>query len=267
MWIDKALSSLDSQRLRRMAGRCSMTPGVAMYRHVGTAIAVLAFVTLSAQQAAATEWSDTVAYYSGIGHAGAGEARALRVGRVLTVDGSYDGPWPSGVSCTPSAAATNFAGQDVNRLAGWSLGRLGPIYALNYLRTHDQLEARTINYIIMYDPGSPDDFSGSCDTDPRVAASATLTWWLGMPDTDHRLVVIAGQLTQTSDYQSIRQTYFPAIVAAGPRVRHRVLVCGYDLDHDASYSRYAALMVAHRLPTTPTACPRQGTQPVLGWNP
>ncbi|MGW4523626.1 hypothetical protein [Amycolatopsis sp. NPDC004378] len=212
---------------------------------------------------------ENVVFYSGVGHAGAETAQSLGAARVLTVDGTFDGRWPGQQSCQPDASAVAFGGYRITRLAGWSLGRLGPIYALGYLRSHAPAVARDIDYIVMYDPGSPEDFNGSCDSAPQVDASNVLAWWLGMPGTDHRLVVVAGTLTATDDYESIRGTYFPAIRAAGLATRLRVLVCGYDLDHEQAYEKYARLMTGPRLLTVPAAlsCPAQSGRPVPGWNP
>ncbi|WP_146060242.1 hypothetical protein [Amycolatopsis sp. CA-128772] len=222
-------------------------------------------------QAAAGQHRSTrdVVFYSGVGHAGAETASSLGASRVLTVDGSYDGKWPGDQPCRPSAASIAFGGKHITRLAGWSLGRLGPIYALGYLRTHAPAVARDIDYVVMYDPGSPDDFDGSCDSAPQVDASNVLAWWLGMPGTDHRLVIIAGTLTASDNYRSIRETYFPAIRAAGPAIRLRVLVCGYDLDHEQTYEQHASLMVGPRLQTVPAprTCPDEGTHLMRGWNP
>jgi hypothetical protein len=210
-----------------------------------------------------------VTYYSGLGDAGAAKARTLDVDRVLTANNTYDGRWYADPPCTPSTDAVNFAGKDINRLAGWSLGRLGPIYALKYMKDHNQDQARRINYVILFDPGSPANF-GSCDYDQtKVQASATLAWWLQL-SSDNRLIVISGNPTATNHHQSIQQAYFPAIKAAGQAVRQRVLVCNYNLNHEQTYNNYAYLMTStQRVATTQglSSCPKQGNSQVWGWNP
>ncbi|MGW1164750.1 hypothetical protein [Streptomyces sp. NPDC002550] len=211
-----------------------------------------------------------VAYYSGKGNAGADLARSLHFGRVLTADGSYDGKWPGDGSCRPSANAVAFAGRNITRLAGWSLGRLGPIYALRYLKDHDPPRARNINYVVLYDPGTPQSDFGKCDEPGTrtVQADQTLAWWLQL-SSDNRLIVMAGKLTATNHHQSIQQNYFPAVKRAGGAVRSRVLVCNYSLGHAEVWNTYAHVMSQDRLPTTQglNSCPRQGASQVWGWNP
>lgn len=211
-----------------------------------------------------------VTYYSGVGTAGAQTARNLGVARVLTDNGSFDGPWHSNTKCAPNASAVNFAGKDITRLAGWSLGRLGPIYALKYLKDHNGTEAaRHINYVVLFDPGAPADF-GSCDYNhPNVRADQTLAWWLSL-STDNRLVIMSGNDTAVNRHQTIQNAYFPAIKAAGTAVRQRVLVCNYTLNHEDTYNRNAGVMTNDaRISTLQglNSCPRQGTQQVWGWNP
>ena len=168
-----------------------------------------------------------------------------------------------------SSNAVNFAGKDINRLAGWSLGRLGPIYALKYLKDHNPAAAKRINYVILFDPGAPADF-GACDyNQTTVKASSTLAWWLGL-SSDNRLIVLSGNLTATNHHQTIQTAYFPAIKQAGSATRHRVLVCNYSLSHQAVYNNYAYLMTASaRLGTSQGfgSCPKQGSSSVWGWNP
>lgn len=210
-----------------------------------------------------------VAYYSGKGSAGAPKARSLKADRVLTADGTYDGRWTPSTHCVPSSNAVSFAGKDINRLAGWSLGRLGPIYALKYLKDHNPNAAKRINYVIMFDPGAPADF-GDCDYNrTTVQADSTLAWWLKLSG-DNRLVILSGNYTATNHHQTIQTAYFPAIKKAGSTVRKRVLVCNYRLGHGAVYDTYAKWMTSSdRLKTTQgfSSCPKQGTSSVWGWNP
>ncbi len=210
-----------------------------------------------------------VAYYSGLGSAGSPKANNLGVDRNLTYDGSYDGRWKPGVSCVPDSNAIKFASKDINRLAGWSVGRLGPIYALRYLKDHNPEAARRINYVVMFDPGAPSSFD-KCDYNrTTVQADTTLAWWLGLSDSN-RLIIMSGKPTATNHHETIQNAYFPAIKQAGTGVRTRVLVCNYGLDHNATYNNYAYLMTAsYRLSTAQgfSSCPKQGSAAVWGWNP
>jgi len=210
-----------------------------------------------------------VTYYSGLGHAGSSTAQSRGVDRNLTEDGSYDGQWKPAALCVPDARAVSFGGKDINRLAGWSLGRLGPIYALKYLKDHNPAAAQRINYVVLYDPGAPKDF-GSCDYDrTNVQADTTLAWWLGLSG-DNRLIIMSGNLTATNRHQTIQDAYFPAIKQAGSAIRSRVLVCNYKLKHEAVFNNYSSLMVSPtRLSTQQglDSCPKQGKSSVWGWNP
>lgn|GEM_PF-3810812 len=191
-----------------------------------------------------------VTYYSGSGNAGSPKAQSLSVNRNLTQNGSYDGRWSPATQCVPDARSVSFADKDINRLAGWSIGRLGPIYALKYLKDHNPAAASRINYVILFDPGAPSDF-GTCDYNrTTVQADSTLAWWLGLSG-DNRLIIMSGDLTATNHHQTIQNAYFPAIKQAASAVRQRVLVCNYSLSHDATYNNYAYLMTSpSRLATT-----------------
>jgi hypothetical protein len=211
-----------------------------------------------------------VVYYSGKGSAGAPRAWTLGVDRDLTADGTYDGRWTPSTHCIPDQHAVNFAAKDINRLAGWSPGRLGPIYALKYMKDHNQTaRAKRINYVLMYDPGAPADF-GECDYNhPKVQADATLAWWLQL-STDNRLVILSGNDTAIKHHQTIQRSLLPGHQGAGTTVRKRVIVCNYTLSHAATYNNYAYLMTNNaRLSTTQglDSCPRQGSTRVWGWNP
>jgi hypothetical protein len=211
-----------------------------------------------------------VTYYSGLGSAGAQAARDLGIARVLTDNGSFDGRWHPSTQCSPDSSAVNFAGKDITRLGGWSLGRLGPIYALKYLKDHNGTDqARHINYIVLFDPGAPAEF-GTCDYNhPNVRADQTLAWWLGLSTSNH-LIIMSGNDTATNHHQTIQTAYFPAIKNAGTTVRQRVLVCNYSLNHQDTYYHNAHVMTDNtQIPTTQglTSCPTQGGQQVWGWNP
>jgi hypothetical protein len=67
--------------------------------------------------------------------------------------------WATG-TCDPTVAANLPNG--VSKLAGWSLGRLGPIYFLNSA-TYAQIQQ--VHTIILFDPGNTSDFGvyGDCE--------------------------------------------------------------------------------------------------------
>ena len=211
----------------------------------------------------------SVVYYSGKGAAGSAQAQKNGADRILTENGTYDDQWTPSNHCVPDKGAVNFGGKDINRLAGWSLGRLGPIYALKYMKDHGHTaQARRINYVILFDPGSRGAF-GECDYDQKtVKASETLAWWLALSD-DNRLVILSGNDTASNRHETIQEAYFPAIKTAGSSLRKRVLVCNYSLSHKATYETYSNLMKSGRRPTVQgfNSCPKQGAAQVWGWNP
>lgn len=220
--------------------------------------------------------SSSVAYYSGVNSAGAGQADALQVARVLTdaPNATFDGQWTSGVKCSPNKNAVNFAGANIKRLAGFSLGRLGPVYALNYLRWHNGAEyANSIDYVVMFDPGNSVDLlsSDSCDRYGTAAdAGNTLGWWLTQPNTDHRLVILSGSRTAEQQHKGIQEAYFNVIRRNWPAARSKIIVCNYTYGHDATFSNLKSEMVnATRISTAQgvNSCPRQGNAQVWGWNP
>jgi hypothetical protein len=129
----------------------------------------------------------------------------------------------------------------VTTLAGWSLGRLGPTYIMQY---NFARVAASIDQIILYDPGSYDEYfgDGSCDT--HFDQSRVYADWLSV-NPNNRLVILAGKVTrdvyhpdaQGHYYQGIQQALFPRLT--GTPLGAQVLVCDYhDLDHPEVLSNF-----------------------------
>jgi hypothetical protein len=123
------------------------------------------------------------------------------------------------------------AGRTVTTLAGWSLGRVGPLYYLQGFQSRWQ----TINYVLMIDPGSYDQLRNGCDW--TINANSILYNWLHANPHAH-LVILAGASTKDPQHPSyvnghtyyhrgIQEVYF-ARIRQDAGVRSRVLVCNYQ---------------------------------------
>nr|AIA11780.1 hypothetical protein [uncultured bacterium]AIA12023.1 hypothetical protein [uncultured bacterium] len=163
-----------------------------------------------------------------------------------TVHRSYSA-WTNSTRCS-SANANNFPSLYNNKYittaAGWSVGRLGPVYTLE--ATQDNQTGgrwQEIDYILLIDPGNYTDFfySGSCDT--ANSRGPLFTKWL-KANTNAKLVILAGKRTGENGHRGIQELYFNYLRNNnGPRTstdaRSRVLVCNYDgASHDAMYADF-----------------------------
>lgn len=101
------------------------------------------------------------------------------------------GTWQGGKSCNPSNAyvstPSTLNGRTVSTLAGWSLGRDGVLYELEFLTAIRSPILSQIKYVLMIDPGGYADLGGSCDS---VAGSALAKWLRAVPDA--HLVILSG---------------------------------------------------------------------------
>lgn len=145
-------------------------------------------------------------------------------------------------------------GRTVTTLAGWSLGRMGPIYAIG----RDRQLRRQVNFILIYDPGSLGDMTPSCD--PIVGTSKILHSWLS-ENTGNRLMILAGARTKDSgsggSHQGIQRVWLSHLRG---EVSRRVTVCNFDrLGHRETLASYAHLMAEGPRST----CPPGAT----GWHP
>jgi len=132
-------------------------------------------------------------------------------------------------------------GRRVTTLAGWSLGRLGPTYIMQY---NFPRVAASIDSIILYDPGSYEEYTSEDSCDGEFDQSALYARWLGLRG-NNRLLILAGRTTRDVDqpepgntYQGIRRALFPRI--SGTPLAQQVLVCNYDdLSHVGVLSNFS----------------------------
>jgi hypothetical protein len=185
--------------------------------------------------------------------------------------------WYRGRDCSAGYAVPNlngsYGGKLITTLAGWSYGRNGPIM---FLAAKPPWWTQ-VNYILLFDPGSMDEYyTGVCDT-KYPQKSALLADWLAR-DASNRLVVLAGRTTadyehrvngrghagiQNRLFQDIRT--YPRL--SGRSIRSQVVVCNYDgMSHKDVWINFRHRMNA--APITRSTCPRaEGYRRVTSWNP
>lgn len=196
-------------------------------------------------------------YYSGAGDAGWNYARPY-ASYIMTDNGSRGyRDWSHG-NCQSDWAddyPTVVGGRTVTTLAGWSLGRLGPIYLLANASMR-----RNVNYILMFDPGSLSELRG-CDR--TVGASSRLATWL-RERSSNQLVIMAGAATKPNRHQSIQDIYFAPSIRGNSSITDQVLVCnvennGVPWSHEDVIRGYAWMINQ----PAPSRCPSG----FLGWRP
>lgn len=184
-------------------------------------------------------------FYSGEGDAGAPYAIGARLTLTASSRG-YDGVWTASGHCNTSNAASFPSvvdGEPISALAGYSLGRLGPIYFLKQAPSR----ASEINYILMFDPGNSGDLSG-CDADPKIGSWNVLAGWLGQRSTN-KLVIMSGPLTSSEGHGAIRAYYLRNLSAA--TLQSQVLVCDTSVSHDDFMKVYGWMLGGE----VPSSCP------------
>ncbi|MGH3721457.1 MAG: hypothetical protein ACRDRI_21935 [Pseudonocardiaceae bacterium] len=138
--------------------------------------------------------------------------------------------WAAG-SCSSSKGG-NFpdvvGGKRVTTLTGWSLGRLGPTYFL----ASSFNRAGNINSVILYGPGSYNDYFGAGSCDRNYDQSDLYARWLRL-SSGNRLLILAGAVTADYSHKvngyghaGIQNALFGKI--RGQAVANQVLVCNYD---------------------------------------
>ena len=160
-------------------------------------------------------------------------------------------------------------GRRVTTLAGWSIGRMGPLY---FIRDYPE-RRRNISYILLFDPGSYHELLGDCD---RSNLSTVLANWLGAPGSNNRLAILAGKASYDAAnpsivngrryyHRGIQDVYFRAI-RGNAALSSRVAVCNYNsMSHEDVFINFQFMMNQPRIGTT---CPRapDGSKPTP-WRP
>jgi len=129
----------------------------------------------------------------------------------------------------------------VSTLAGWSKGRLGPIY---FLRSGTDAQIAAVHTIILFDPGNSSTFGGlSCDS--TANPNVVLAKWLMKGPNTNRLFILSGHDTEEkrfkyfgrSTFNGLRRYYLGRI--QGTALAKQTLICDYNnLSHQAVIDGY-----------------------------
>jgi hypothetical protein len=190
--------------------------------------------------------------------------------------------WYAEKGCSPLPPAPLSIPASVNTLAGWSLGRLGPMYFLhNYPNSWGQ-----IHTIILFDPGSYSEMTGGpnegCDSKlSKPSINEMLAKWLRTPGNE--LLVLAGIFSEEKPYRipgtevtwgnprytGLWNFYFHDLWGEPPSVRSRAVVCDYDnLAHAKVLEDLYPVVKASALGFPPEGCPVSPSAPTpTRWSP
>jgi hypothetical protein len=179
----------------------------------------------------------------------------------LRVDG-----WSSG-NCSPNQAADLPDG--IHTLAGWSLGRLGPIYFLNSASFKQIADVHTI---VLFDPGATSDMNSIDSCDPQYDSNGLLSAWLES-NSSNRLLIMTGKDTEMksdsnnpsshSNYTALWKNYLAGIW--NQPFADRALICDYNnMSHEDVLRRFPWIVN-----NTPANCPSTpiGNDYLTSWHP
>jgi hypothetical protein len=193
--------------------------------------------------------------------------------------------WYSRKGCNPVFPAPILLPGSVNTLAGWSSGRLGPMYFLHLFPQ----QWSQIHTIILFDPGNLENMSdpnpnAGCDSKlKKPSITQMLASWLKQPDNE--LLVLTGAVSEEKPI-AFRIPGTSIEVFAGKPQFHglwnyyfhdlwqtdmgsRAIVCDYDnLGHEAVLTLFAQIVKSTGLGFRPAGCPvsSQAALPVR-WSP
>ncbi len=141
-----------------------------------------------------------------------------------------------GPNCKLNGGLPTIDGKRVTTLAGWSNGRLGPIY---YLNAANRDQRAQIKYVLLIDPGGTPQFTaqGSCDGSARP--SQVLNQWLALEPKSSRLVIIAARSTNNDKRVGLGKYYLKSLTKS--QRSKQVLVCNEgNLPHRTAFDQFAA---------------------------
>jgi hypothetical protein len=227
-------------------------------RHVAAAI-VIATSAVATPLAAASPKAGTV-FYSGTGNAGYDEAYPYAEQDLKT------GEWTGTPKCSTGNAASAVTGKP-NTLAGWSLGRLGPIY---YLKEASEARKAALRNILLFDPAAYGEMKARDSCDTSLDVDGLLASWLKMNPANH-LVILAGDASlddkEPTLFRGLRTYYLPKIASQG--VASQALVCvvekrGVPYSHKQTFYSYARVIANGPR----NACPKDfQNRSFYGWRP
>jgi hypothetical protein len=174
--------------------------------------------------------------------------------------------WINPVHCDPHPPGNLTIPPTVNTLAGWSLGRLGPMYWMNLNRPRWP----QIHTIILFDPGAYGEMSGSgCDHEVQnPSINQLLAEWLRQPGNE--LLILTGHVTEDwthnipytdigwgePKFTGLWNFYFHNLWFEPPSVRARAVVCDYEnLGHEDVLKDFYQVVKASAVGFRPDGCP------------
>jgi hypothetical protein len=179
------------------------------------------------------------------------------------------GGWASGdlsICDNGNASTTDLVPGSVRTLAGWSEGRLGPVY---YLHASTAERRMQIENIILFDPGSRANMDGSCDELIKPGPGKLLADWVES-SASHHLWIFAGRDTEEhkfylwghKEFSGLWQYYLPDLW--NQPFAGRATICDYDnMGHEDVLSTFA-----WAVKSPPSSCPTaQGKPSPVTWHP
>jgi hypothetical protein len=178
--------------------------------------------------------------------------------------------WTDGKSdCSPVlAASSDLVPDTVTTLAGWSRGRLGPMYFLAYA---GESRVARIHRIVLFDPGNLANMQGpdTCDWSIAPSINWLLDNWLAS-NSQNTLLILTGHDSEEHEFGSIGRSDYTGLWTYylrdlwGKPYANRALICDYNnethfhvLQHFYGVVRYP-----------PAGCPvSPDSPPPVAWNP
>lgn len=154
--------------------------------------------------------------------------------QVVAAPAGYEIPYNSWKGCGTRAAVNavkaKLGTRTPSTLAGWSIGRLGPVYLLSQSDTY----RASTRLVVLVDPGSRSEMNAENTCEKN--AGATLGSWLSM-NRDNRLVIIAASATAADRGSGLREFYLKGIRDKG--MSSRTAVCNAPgVSHDDAARRW-----------------------------
>ncbi|HET7302790.1 MAG TPA: hypothetical protein VFI74_05675 [Candidatus Saccharimonadales bacterium] len=171
--------------------------------------------------------------------------------------------WSSG-NCSPDKAVQGVP-ESVDTLAGWSIGRLGPIY---FLARATEEQKKRIKNIILIDPGNTDSFKARevlgvpvnkrCDDNFDIN-KLLANWILG--DSSHRLTILSGRTTEEkqddndenskSTFKGLWSSYLAQLWNV-PQAENQVKICDYNyMEHEEIWRKLSWVVKERNMSCVP----------------
>lgn len=177
--------------------------------------------------------------------------------------------WNAKNGCYPDIP--NYDGEDagsrITTVAAWSVAKNAPFALLDL---SPPAWVSQINYIILYDPGTYQEYE-EAKCEPSAKASKTLANWLAA-SSGHHLLVLGGEVLAGDNYRGIQHFLFAAAKSyhnkPGQDVRRQIIVCPYPtLSHEEVWIDFNRQMTAAPI-TDISNCPSvAGVGKPRGWTP